>query len=187
MNTDPSGDPAAIRPLYDKHGAAGYYERFGANYRNPHEPIVRALIEQAVKSDKLLLPGDPILDLACGSGEATLALRELGFSEVAGTDPYTGIAYLERTGKRAEAHSFEDIATGALEGRRYSLIVCSFALHLAQASLLPALCWQLALVSERLWILTPHKRPVLRQEWGWELSTESLVSRVRLRTYTSRL
>src|SRR5437763_911706 len=75
-----------------------------------------------------------VLDLACGSGEATLALRELGAGTIDGVDPYTGAAYQARTGQPAEELSFEAIAGGALDGRHYNLVVCSYALHLLEPS-----------------------------------------------------
>jgi len=81
--------------------------------------------------------------------------------------------------------TFEDVAAGALAGRHYTLTVCSFALHLADVSRLPLLAWQLATVSDALLIVTPHKRPVLRPEWGWELVDEVLIDRVRGRCYRS--
>ena len=33
----------SIRGQYEAHGARGYYERFGAEYANPHEAIVAAI------------------------------------------------------------------------------------------------------------------------------------------------
>lgn len=74
-------------------------------------------------------------------------------------DPYTGEAFQRRTGTPAEAHSFEDVASGALCGRDYTLVVCSFAMHLLDESWLPALCSQLAQVADQMLILTPHKVP----------------------------
>jgi hypothetical protein len=88
-----------------------------------------------------------------------------------------------RTGSAAEALSFEQIARGALAGRRHSLIVCSFAMPLIDASWLPALLSQLASVTPRLLILTPHKRPNIRLDWGWRLGDEILHERVRTRIY----
>src|SRR3712207_7013812 len=44
------------------------------------------------------------------------------------------------------------------QGRDYSAIVCSFALHLVEPSRLPALAIQLSLVGAALLTLTPHKR-----------------------------
>ena len=85
----------------------------------------------------------------------------------------------------AEALCFDDICAGALEGRRYSLIACSFALHLADLSKLPVLAHQLARVGEKLLILTPHKRPALKPAWGWQLRSETMLERVRARLYGS--
>lgn len=173
--------PEAIRTAYEEYGAAEYYRRFGADYRNPHELVVREVVGESVARNALDLTR--VLDLACGSGEATRVLLELGAKEVDGADPYTGDAYLAGTGRAAEALGFEDVAAGALAGRDYSLVVCSFALHLADPSRLPLLCWQLAQVAGALLVVTPHKRPVLRPEWGWRLADEVLIDRVRGRCY----
>lgn len=173
-----------IRPQYDEHGVEGYYANFGAAYRNPHEPIIRRLLARLALEWSLDLTN--VLDLACGSGEVTLTLRELG-AHVTGADPYTGAAYLERTGRTPEAHSFDTIAAGSLEGRAFSLIVCSFALHLAEGSRLPALAQHLARVAPALVVLTPHKRPTLKPAWGWTLEAEALEDRVRARRYASTL
>jgi SAM-dependent methyltransferase len=176
--------PSSIRPQYEELGVTGFYESQGATYRNPHEAIIKRLLERVVTQWRIELTD--VLDLACGSGEVTLALRDLG-ARVSGADPFTGAAYLQRTGLEAEALSFDDICGGALEDRRYSLIVCSFALHLADPSRLPTLAHQLARVSASLLILTPHKRPALKAEWGWTLEEETTLERVRARLYRSTL
>ena len=185
----------SIRKEYERYGAEQYYRRFGARYRNPHEAAVRLAIHSAATAWGLDL--SHVLDLACGSGEVTLALREeigwqdqpawreRGTAVIEGVDPYTGTAYGARTGQVAEALSFEAIAGGALDGRRYSLIVCSYALHLLAPSRLPRLAYQLSRISGVLLVLTPHKRPDLRPEWGWRLTGEMIVERVRVRRYIS--
>lgn len=172
---------SSIRGAYEEFGAQEYYKRFGAEYRNPHEIAVRAVIRESVERNVLAL--DHVLDLACGSGEATRALLEMGAEEVHGVDPYTAAAYSAAIGIAAEELSFEDVAAGALAGCHYSLTVCSFALHLADASRLPLLAWQLAQVCDALLIVTPHKRPDLRPEWGWRLVDEFVRDRVRARVY----
>jgi hypothetical protein len=63
------------------------------------------------------------------------------------------------------------------------LIVCSFALHLVEVSRLPTVAFQLAQIADTLLILTPHKRPNLKAEWGWKLDSELLETRVRARLY----
>ena len=175
----------SIRDEYERHGARDFYRASGANYRNPHEPQLRRCLERAVTRWRPDL--SHVLDLAAGSGEATLVLRGLGAARIDAIEPYAGDAYARRTGSRAVQLGFEDVAAGALAGRCYSLVVCSFALHLCEPSRLPAVCQQLALVSEALLILTPHKRPLLRKEWGWELTGEQVVERVRARMYRSVL
>jgi 2-polyprenyl-3-methyl-5-hydroxy-6-metoxy-1,4-benzoquinol methylase len=177
----PGREDAAIRAAYEQYGVDGFYQRFGGTYRNPHEGAIRATLRAAVA--RWNLPIDRVLDLACGSGEITLVLRELGGAAIDGIDPYTHQAYAERTGQAAEQLTFEQIAAGALAGRSYSMIVCSFALHLVALSRLPALATQLSLIAPTLVVLTPHKRPQLRPEWGWRCADELLVERVRARCY----
>lgn len=172
---------SSIRGAYEEFGAEEYYKRFGAEYSNPHENAVRAVIRESVERNSLEL--DHVLDLACGSGEATRALLAMGAEDIDGVDPYTAAAYSAAIGIPAEELSFEDVAAGALAGRHYSLTVCSFALHLADASRLPLLAWQLAQVCDALLIVTPHKRPDLRPEWGWQLVDEFVRDRVRARVY----
>jgi SAM-dependent methyltransferase len=169
-----------IRPAYEEHGVTGFYEQFGSSYRNPHETILQSLLKRVILEWKPNLSS--VLDLACGSGEATLVLQALG-AKVSGIDPFTGQAFLERTNLHAEPFSFDDIANGKLEGRKYSLIVCSFALHLLESSKLPRLLFQLAQITDTLLILTPHKRPQLKPIWGWNLEQEILEDRVRARLY----
>jgi SAM-dependent methyltransferase len=172
----------AIRKQYEEHGAQGYYEQFGAIYRNPHEPIITDVIAYALATWPL--ETSHVVDLACGSGEVTLALRAQGVTDITGIDPYTGAAYTERTGQVALPYRFEDIASGALT-ETYSLIVCSFAMHLVEESRLPMLCYALASLAPDLVILTPHKRPQIKASWGWRLRDEIVIDRVRARWYHS--
>lgn len=171
----------AIRHQYEQLGARGFYEQHGAEYRNPHEAAIGAVLRVVVPEWRLELTR--VLDLACGSGEVTLVLRDLGAEQIDGADPYTGAAFQERTGQSAEALSFEQVAEGALAGRTYSLIVCSFAMHLLPVSRLPELLFRLAELAPQLLILTPHKRPELKPAWGWQLTQEMVLERVRARLY----
>jgi SAM-dependent methyltransferase len=175
----------SIRAEYERLGVERFYAEHGAEYVNRHEDILRDVLRSAV--ERWTPDLTHVLDLACGSGEATLALRPLGAGRIEGVDPYTGAAYVSRTGQAAEAITFEDIAAGALAGRRYSLIVCSFALHLVEPSRLPRVAYQLSQISPALLLLTPHKRPVLRRDWGWRLEGEFVQARVRARLYLSSL
>ena len=171
----------SIRGQYERYGVQHFYEQFGRDYRNPHEPAIREVIQLAVKTWTLDL--QKVLDLACGSGEATLILAALQATEIDGIDPYTAEAYRQRTGKIAEPITFEQIAGGVLADRQYTLIVCSFALHLVEESRLPLLALQLSQIAPVLLIVTPHKRPILKPEWGWQAHDELIVDRVRARLY----
>jgi len=174
-----------IRKEYETYGVEGYYERFGHEYENPHEVAIRLLLRRALETWDI--DTGRVLDLACGSGEVTLALQELGCDDIAGIDPFTLEAYLARTGRPVERLTFEELAAGALAGRRYSLVVSSFALHLIEESRLPRLLYQLGTITPDLIVLTPHKRPSIREEWGWSLDDEMIEARVRMRRYRSRL
>jgi hypothetical protein len=179
---DDVGD--SVRARYERHGADGYYRDYAQDYVNPHEPEVRQCIEMAVSRWPLDL--SRVLDLAAGSGEVTMALRELGAGEIDACDPHLFAQYERRIGRPCERFSFEDIAAGAMAGREYKLIVCSFALHLVEASRLPLVCSQLALIAPALLVLTPHKRPEIREQWGWALAGEFVWARVRARWYRSQ-
>jgi hypothetical protein len=54
---------------------------------------------------------------------------------------------------------------------------------LVALSRLPVLATQLSLIGTALLVLTPHKRPQLRPEWGWLCADELLIERVRARYY----
>jgi len=178
-----SPDNQSIRKKYERYSVTGFYQQFGDDYRNPHEPAINRMIQLAVQKWPLDL--QKVLDLACGSGEVTLALHNLGYDNIDGIDPYTYNAYWQRTGKKAETYSFEDIGTGMLWGRYYSLIICSFALHLLSASRLPIVAYHLSTIADSLVIITPHKRPHLQPEWGWQYRDELVLDSVRSRFYVS--
>ncbi|KAG6854678.1 hypothetical protein C0991_003327 [Blastosporella zonata] len=79
--------------------------------------------------------------------------------------------------------SFKDIAEGALPPLStdtpttdsptatypiVDLIICSFALHLVESpSELFSLLWELSSKARWLVILAPHKKPEIKDGWGW--------------------
>ena len=168
----------AVRPGYEQWGVDGYYSLHGADYENPHESQVAAALARTVEQG-WLRTGERVLDLCCGSGEVT---RQLPLCDVTGLDPYTGDAYYARTGKRALELDFRAVAAGRLTGR-FDAVVSSFALHLCPPSLLPALLWQLARVSARLIVMSPHKRPDCEGVSGWRGGGFFSEQRVRCSLY----
>lgn len=179
--------PSAIRQSYDCYGVESFYQEYGAEYRNPHEIPLQELLEQCLRHWHLDLSS--VLDLACGSGEVTLVLQKWGCpaNQIEGIDPFTFEAYSKRTGLKAHRLSFEEIAQGALDSSTYSLIICSFALHLMESSRLPQLLLRLALRSPYLLILSPHKKPHCPQKTGWILQEQALRERIHARLYQSVL
>ena len=170
-----------IRCEYEEAGTAAlFYLGKGAQYRNPQERDVRAMLRAQLTQAEVA----HVLDLACGSGEATLEVVAMGGTSTC-VDPYCGAACTERTGLPCLASSFEDICHGKLhfEPDSFSAIVCSFALHLLDESYLPALLAVVKSWSPVLIVLSPHKRPHIRPEWGWALQSEHVDNRVRFRRY----
>lgn len=105
-------------------------------------------------------------------------------------DPYTGAAFANRTGVRCHTWSFADIAAGVLLGDGTPIMldvcVCSFAAHLMDASNLFACLSQLALSASYLLILSPHKKPNIKDSHGWSIVHEAVVQdRVHARLYKS--
>jgi len=110
-------NPSAIRNQYAELGVETYYEKFGSQYRNPHEyQLITALhkyfkqlksapcsIDICNKSQGM----EKYLDLCCGSGEMTLGLCQYLMKycqwqewykhiQVTANDPYTYQAYINR-------------------------------------------------------------------------------------------
>jgi SAM-dependent methyltransferase len=165
----------AIRNYYQNMGVDNYYKTFGNNYSNPHYDIIKELLEN------ININGN-ILDLCAGSGEVTNIINE---ENVIGCDPYTFNLYEQNTSKKCLKYSFLDIANGALNSYKFDYIICSFAMHLCSKSLLNQLLYQLALISNKLIIITPNKNPEIKNYW--DLDDEIIHRRVRLRFYSSNL
>lgn len=143
-------------------------------------------------------------------------------------DPYTAEAYQSRTKLACATLSFRDIAEGRMPGKItedvttdlssdpntqpddalppedknkcIDMVICSFALHLIETpSELFALLWELSTRCRWLIILAPHKRPEIKDGWGWckwdveswsecamsETRGELLQERVHCRVYRS--
>src|SRR4051794_2932590 len=104
----------SIRAKYEEQGAEHFYRESGKSYRNPHEPRILAGLDEALRRWSPDLTN--VLDLAAGSGEITLALRDRGAKQISGIDPYTFEAFEARTGLQAQRFTFDQIADGALSG-----------------------------------------------------------------------
>ncbi|EKM79341.1 hypothetical protein AGABI1DRAFT_39845 [Agaricus bisporus var. burnettii JB137-S8] len=92
---------------------------------------------------------------------------------ITATDPFTALAYKDRTSLHCTTLSFNDIAQGELPSftpyTTIEMVVCSFALHLVDnASALFALLCTLSYKAHWLVVLAPHKKPEIKDGWGWE-------------------
>lgn len=175
---------AKIRPLYDEHGAEGYYRDFAEQYENPHLPEIRALLER--NFERFDCTGT-VLDFAAGGGEVASALQHLGAQNIVGCDPFTHALFERKTGFPCLQLSFKDVLREGLPGQ-YSLIVSSFALHLCPQKDLFSLTWNLLQAAPVLVIITPHKRPELEKLPGIQLAWEDFVEtdrgkKVRMKAY----
>ncbi len=180
--------PKAIRPLYEQHGAAGYYRDHADTYQNPHFPEIKNLL---IRNLGRFDCSGPVLDFAAGGGEVTQVLRQSGVLDITGCDPFTFNLYEKNTGRPCLQASFKDVIKNGIEGQ-YSLIISSFALHLCPPKDLFSLVWNLFAAAPLLVILTPHKRPELENLPGVELAWEDFVTtergkKVRLKAYRLRI
>lgn len=178
---------SSVRKAYDLIGVEGFYTSCGDQYYNPHEAELVDVLGMALSAwDRSALLAKPeweeghplqrVMDLACGSGEASLALLHWadyhpGAAEVLdAVDPFTFEAYEKRTGREALQWTFQDIAKGkVLEGRQtYDVVLCSFCLHLLEDAELFDLLAALAVSSRLLIIASPMPRPKVDPRTGWE-------------------
>lgn len=156
---------SSVRAGYEQLGIEGYYKLHSEDYNNPHFADIEYLLQQEINKNYF---GTNILDLCCGGGEVTQILEKYGYTRkynIDGLDPYTAPAYKKNTGKDCLIYDFKDIVRGALENKTYHTIICSFAMHLCDESMLNNLLYQLSLIANTLVILTPHKRPDVKVWW----------------------
>lgn len=152
----------SVRSGYEKLGVEGYYKKHSLDYSNPHFNDIEYLLKL---NDVQIEIGKTVLDLCCGSGEVTRILGSIKFFNVIGIDPYTAQAYRNNCKTTCLEYNFKDIACGALKNYKFDTIICSFALHLCEESMLNIVLYQLSLIAETLIIITPHKRPVIKSYW----------------------
>ena len=197
---DTSGGFGSMREAYDELGADGYYESHGADYRNPHETVLLEALSlglTAVEDTGLLDASSRplrVLDLACGSGEASIAIQrwaaerpERQAPSLVASDPYTFAAFEQRMGLDCQRWSFEDVAAGVLDDELpFDVCVAAFSLHLIDKSYFNPAMSALARACSLLLVATPHKRPHIAPADGWEeMLPETVHERVRVRFYSS--
>jgi len=173
----------SIRSKYEKYGVDTFYENYFEEHENPHEPIIHKSIEVAEKLWEVDF--SKALDLACGTGEITKILLKLGYENIDAVDAYSHKYYERNIKRKCETLTFDDIIKGKLDDRHYSIVICSFAMHLLEKSKLPIFLYKLSQISDQLLIISPHKRPIVKDEWGWLIKNEMSLDKVRTRLFTN--
>ena len=175
----------SIRSNYELLGVEDFYNKIGGEYKNPHIDDIERCIKRCISYgfDKF----DNVLDLASGTGEVTTILNKLGYKDIniIGCDPYLFREYELNTNKKCLKYSFEDIQKGLLNNLLFDTIICSYALHLAEESILPELFWNLSLISNILIVISPNNKPVLKDNNGWELDKYFKEGKSKCRIYIS--
>lgn len=174
----------SIRPLYDEFGAEGYYQSHADSYGNPHVDQIEKLLERNFHRFDC---SGAVLDFSAGGGEVSAKLLQLGASNVVGCDPFTFGLYEKKIGSPCLRFSFKDVIRNGLPDT-YTLIICSFAMHLCPPKDLFSLVWNLLQAAPELVVVTPHKRPELEQFQGIEMAWSDVVEnergkKVRMKAY----
>lgn len=169
----------AIRTQYAQVGVETYYETNADTYTNPHEPIITELIQE---STEIVDYGNAVLDLCCGNGLATKVLEQK-VKHIVGNDPYMYQQYTEQTNQFCYKYDFKQLSQ-ACPINNVDTVICSFALHLCDESLLPNVLYNLSLIANTLVVITPNKKPTINM--FWELQNEIVKERVRLRIYKTK-
>jgi len=181
--TRPFESISAIRTEYEDMGVEDFYKKKGNEYKNPHLEYIKESIKKIVDSGEVDLSN--VLDLAAGTGEVTSVLNDLGYYDIEATDPYLFKEYEDNTGYKCMKYSFQDIQQGKLSDKKYTAVICSYALHLADKSILHDLFWELSMISDYLIIISPNKRPEVSED-SWELIKEFVNVKSKIRIYTSK-
>jgi hypothetical protein len=173
-----------IREKYETFGAEDYYKNHATDYQNPHFKEIKALLIQ----NYLRFDCSNVLDLSAGGGEVSRILLDLNLGEIEGCDPFTFDLFEKNIQKPCLTHSFMDIVKG-VELKKYSAIVCSFAMHLCPDKDLFSLVWNLFQAAPTLLIITPHKRPELEKLPNVKLLWEDFAltergKKVRIKCYS---
>lgn len=169
----------SLRSTYSELGVEQYYSS-NLPYSNPHAKEVIKLLTD----NHHLYNLDNVLDLSCGDGLVTKTLISLGYNQITGCDPYLHDRYIAETSKTCLKMSFLDIVKHGLQ-ERYSTIISSFALHLCEKSLLPALIYRLGEVTNTLIVISPSKHPIINLPKEEMFVYTKRNKRVHMRSYST--
>jgi hypothetical protein len=155
-----------IRKNYELLGVDDFYKQIGNDYNNPHLPDIKECIIK-IKEEYKDISLNNVLDLSSGLGEVSNILMELGFINIIGCDPYLYNEYKNKFNKECLNFDFVDIQQGKLNKYKFDTVICSYAMHLADKTILAEMLWNLSLISKNLIILSPNNNPIIKKEYGW--------------------
>ena len=167
----------SIRNQYAEMGVNQYYKTNANLYQNPHEKIIQSLIETSLTTVDY---GNNVLDMCCGNGLVTKIFNH-HVKNIYGNDPFMKKQYVEQTRKKCFDYDFTQLSQNA-NLPKVDTIVCSFALHLCEKSLLPNVLYNFSLIADKLIIITPNKKPEINL--FWTLENETIQDKVRFRVYS---
>jgi SAM-dependent methyltransferase len=176
----------SIRAYYEELGVDGFYSKHSNDYSNPHIKSIEQCINLYIHSEPEpnTCLGKSLLDLSCGSGEVTNIIKSIMPDlKITGCDPYTNSAYRKNTGCECLEYTFKDIATDSLNDKYYDTVLCSYAMHLCEISMLNSLIYNLSQICNQLIIISPNKRPEI-SEW-FTLKYSDKVGKSAIRVYIS--
>lgn len=156
----------SIRSGYEKYGVDDFYIKNGDKYINPHFNDIKKSIEKIINSNIIDLSS--VLDLSAGTGEVSSVLINNGITNIDATEPFLCNEYEKNIGQKCIRYTFKNIYDGKLDNKKYSTIICSYAIHLCEKSILPVLMWRLSLISKYLVIISPNKNTNIKDIF-WDL------------------
>ncbi|BGP39854.1 hypothetical protein JCM10449v2_003809 [Rhodotorula kratochvilovae] len=178
----------SMRDNYGTHGVENYYRIVQESYRNPHYLGLKRVLTQVMDraftlarlANSLRLPHYRVLLFDTPPfPQPSIPEPELS---IMAADPFTAPAYRARTGLPCLELSFADVAAGQLPApgsstapepgaedvELFDVVIVSFALHLVESSSeLWALLAELGKRARWLCVTAPHKKPDVKDSWGW--------------------
>lgn len=170
-----------IRNMYKQMGVSGFYTS-NIPYVNPHTKEIQTLICE----NHLDFDLTSVLDLGCGDGLVTKTLINLGYDNITGADPFLFQRYTKETGKKCLDMSFVDVVKYGFQ-TKFSCIICSFALHLCEQSMLKSLMYRLSECTNTFVVISPTKFPFIGKPNVERFCLTPREKRVMLRVYNLSL
>ena len=169
----------SIRDQYSKMGVSTYYKKHKNDYINPHESRVQSCLNWTI--DKIDI--GIFLDLACGNGEVSGYLKNKGYTNFKGCDPYFMEIFKNKFNTECYDLRFEDISKNSLP-EKFDTIICSYAIHLCNKTYFNNLLWNLSINCKNLVIISPSKYPII--EKYFTLMDSTIIDRTHCKIYKSK-